>query len=200
MTTRGQTRTWWEATLTFSWRDAQCRSVCKSSQPSLLNLLLYNCHHCMRVHVHMCMYVNACAHLYMKTWRPKMDSECLPQSFSFDSLGRVSCWTHPSLANSSRACLASQLCSRTLYPWAPKLGWLVAISSTYFFFFNMDAGDPNSHPHTCMTSTLSQWTISGAHILEPKLSFQKHPYRGILYKRLKCQDWYSEILTNDCSE
>lgn len=70
----------------------------------------------------------------------------------------------------------------------------------FFFFFNMDAGDPNSHPHTCMTSTLSQWTISGAHILEPKLSFQKHPYRGILYKRLKCQDWYSEILTNDCSE
>lgn len=134
MTTRGQTRTWWEATLTFSWRDAQCRSVCKSSQPSLLNLLLYNCHHCMRVHVHMCMYVNSCAHLYMKTWRPKMDSEYLPQSFSFDSLGRVSCWTHPSLANSSRACLASQLCSRTLYPWAPKLGWLVSISSTYFFF------------------------------------------------------------------
>lgn len=131
MATRGQTGAWWETALTFSWRDAQCHSVCKSSVHSLLNLLLYNCHHCMRVHVHMCMYVNAYAHLSVRTWRSKMDVECLPQSFSSYSLGRVSCWTHPSLANFSLVCLASQLGSRTSDPWVPRLGWLVAISPTY---------------------------------------------------------------------
>lgn len=30
MATRGQTGAWWETVLTFSWRDAQCHSLCKS--------------------------------------------------------------------------------------------------------------------------------------------------------------------------
>lgn len=190
MATRGQTGAWWETVN----RDTQGRSVCKSSQHSLLNLLLYNCHHCTQMHVHMCVCKCICTSVHE-------DVECLPQSFSFYSLGRVSCWTQPSLVNFSLVCLASQLCSRTSYSWFPRLGWLVTILPTYFIFY-MDAGDPNSHPHTCMTSTFSHWAIPMTPILErpPTLSFQKDLYRGILYKRLKYQDWYFEISTNDCSK